>query len=128
MNPRSLNRHLRYACLALAGIGVAYLFVRYSRFELPEEGCSPLLRFSPGEALLVDHRPPLLSPGDAVFFRAPDGQLYLGLIARTRESASADLELWLETDAPDCPGTDSDDLGWIAASEVNARVMLAWPW
>ena len=128
MNPRRLTRHLRYACLALAGLGVAYLFVRYSRFALPEEGCSPLLRFAPGEALLVDHRPPLLSAGDAVFFRGPGGVLYLGSIARTRESASTDLQLWIETDAPDCPGTDSHDLGWVPASDVEARVMLAWPW
>lgn len=128
MNPRRLIPHLRYASLALACIGVAYMVMRYSRFELPEAGCSPLLRFTPGEALLVDHRPPLLTPGDAVFFRGPDARLYLGLIARTRGSAGSDLELWIETDDPDCPGTDSDDLGWVAASDVEARVMLAWPW
>jgi len=128
MNPRRLIRHLRYGSLALACIGVGYLFMRYDRFELPEKGCSPVSRFVPGEALLVDHHPPLLSAGDAVFFRGPDSRLYLGLITRTRESAASDLELWIETDAPDCPGTDSDDLGWISESEVEARVMLAWPW
>lgn len=129
MNPRLLQRHLRLLTLLLAAAGVLYLFQRYETFGLREEDCSPLLRFAPGDDLLLDRWPRSLRRDDALLFSGPDGELYLGIVRAVREAQGGEgSALWIETDAPDCPGKDSDELGWIAARDVQARVLMAWPW
>lgn len=123
LNPRRLQRHLRILCLAAAAAGVFYLYTRYDLYTLPEEGCSPLMRFSPGNRLLLDRNPPRWERGDAGLFAGPDGRLYLGIV---REVRGEPRELWLETDADGCPGADSDEFGWIPVDRLRARVMMAW--
>lgn len=125
LNPRRLQRHLRIFCLAIAAAGVFYLYSRYDLYTLPEEGCSPLLRFSPGNRLLLDRNPPAWRPDDAGLFSGPDGRLYLGIVRQVRAGAEGE-EFWLDTDAPACPGSDSDEFGWIPAGHLRARVMMAW--
>ena len=125
MNPRTLTPHLRRIAYLLAGMGVIYLYLRFDTRRLPEEGCSPLLRFAPGDRLLIDQRPEGFAVGDAVLVQADDGILYLALVRRLR---SEDQELWVQTDAPDCPGRDSDDFGWVPVEEAVARVIMVWPW
>lgn len=131
MNQRKLLRHVRLACWLLAGLLVFHLFQRYDTYELPDAGCSPLLRFAPGDTLLLDRSPPGYHRDDAVLFAAGDGLLYLGVVTRTRPDGAGPGDvrgLWVETDAPECPGKDSDELGWISVEDVGARVVLVWPW
>ena len=131
VNQRKLLRHLRRLSFLLVVLGAFYLYQRYDLHDLPEEGCSPVLRFSTGDRLLLDRSPGAFHPGDAVLFSGPDGVLYLAAIDRTRPADAAPgavEELWLETDDPDCPGADSDDFGWIPVADVRARILLVWPW
>ena len=58
-------RRLRYGLWILALAGLGYLYLRFDNLVLPG-GCSPLVRFSPGNRLLVDRQFRSLEPGDAV--------------------------------------------------------------
>lgn len=125
LNPRTLTRHARLICLILTLAGGIYLYRRYELFDLPQAGCSPVSRYSPGARLLLDRRPPRLESGDGVLFAAGDEVLYLGLVDRTR--GGSDLmpaEVWIQTDVEACPGPDSDEFGWIPVEGIRARVMM----
>lgn len=110
--------------LGLAFLGALYLVWRIETLRLPSGGCSPVLRYSPGALLLLDGKPPGFHAGDVVLFEA-DGTdtLYLGVIEREEEE-----RFWILTDNPICPGTDSDELGWIPRTAVRGRALLALPW
>lgn len=123
MNPRRVTRHLRLVVYVTCALAVLYLWGRFDLYRLPEVGCSPLLRFTPGDTLLLDRRPRNLFVDDAVLVRGDDGLLYLAKVTDL-----ADDRAWVETDAPDCPGRDSDQFGWVAAEDTSARVLMVWPW
>ncbi len=127
MNPARLARPLRLAAYLLAGAGLLYLWTRFDAYQLPAEGCSPLLRFAPGDRLLLDRRPAPAREGDALLVRGEDGLLYLGRVTRLRRR-EGQREVWIETDSPTCPGRDSDEMGWIPSDRIAARVILVWPW
>jgi hypothetical protein len=129
-NPRRLQRHLRYLCFLAAGLGLGYIAWRFDTQTLPAGGCSPLMRYAPGNRLLVDRRPPRLEVGDALLFRA-EGQLLLGAVARVRpDGAPPDGvdAVWIAGDNPQCPAHGSAELGWIDAHAVQGRVVMVWPW
>ena len=131
MNPARLAPHLRRIVLLITALAALYLFLRFDVYVLPREGCSPLSRFDAGDRLLLDRRPPGYGVGDAVLARGEDGLLYLGIVTRVRPEGAepeAVTALWIETDVPDCPGRDSDELGWIETGEVAARIVMEWPW
>lgn len=131
MNIRKLQHTLRRATWIIAACGVLYLLLRYDNQALPANGCSPLRRFAAGNSLLCDRRPTGYEVGDAVMVHGPDGLLYLGAVTRVRPigASRADVqEVWVETDASDCPGKDSEDFGWIVREDCSARVLFAWPW
>lgn len=119
----SLLRRLRLALWVLALAGLGYLALRFDNLTLPG-GCSPLLRYAPGNRLLLDRRFRALEPGDAVLFRGGE-QLLLGLVERVEDHPAR--RFWLVTDAPDCPGSASPELGWIPREDVVARIVLVWP-
>jgi len=97
--------------------------MRFDVYPLPDEGCSPVSRFGPGDALLLDRRPRLAERGDALLVRSDDGMLHLVVVTQVRGG-----ELWVETNAPTCPGRDSDEFGWVGAEDVAARVLMPLPW
>ena len=101
----------------------AWMMWRFDRVRLPASGCSPLASVGAGDLLLVDRRPSQLHLGDALFVEV-EGQVYL---ARLQER-DPQGRLWLRTEVSDCPGRDSEDFGWLPASAVSGRVLLAWPW
>ncbi len=122
MTPARLQLLLRRGTLVLAAVGVAYLWTRFELLPLPAEGCSPLRRLRAGTLLWVDRRPGPLEVGDVVFFRLEGGTIALGEVARRAESPPRS---WILTDVPDCPGVDSDDVGWIEDEDVHGRLMMA---
>lgn len=130
LNLRRLQRRLRWGTWIASACCAAYLFMRYDFMTLPEDGCSPLLRFSTGSRLLLDRWPSHYVAGDALLFRGRGGLLFIGVVARTsgEEPGVEDGALWIVTDNPDCPGEDSDDFGWIERESCAARIVLAWPW
>ncbi|MEM9380918.1 MAG: hypothetical protein AAGB93_13275 [Planctomycetota bacterium] len=107
----------------LAVLGVGYLVLRFDIIGLPEDRCCPLTRFEPGDRLIVDGRPVSVAAGDAVLVRTADGSLHLTRISEVRPE---DGRLWCATDAPDCPGLSSEDVGWIDPRAVDGRVLLSW--
>ena len=129
VNLRRLQRRLRWGTWIASACCVAYLFMRYDFMTLPEDGCSPLLRFTTGNRLLLDRWPSQYAAGDALLFRGPDGRLFVGVVARRRgaERGVDDGALWIVTDNPDCPGADSGDFGWIERESCAARIVLVWP-
>ena len=130
VNLRKLQRRLRWGTWIASACCVAYLFLRYDFMTLPETGCSPLLRFTTGNRLLLDRWASEYVAGDAILFRGPDGLVFVGAVARISagEAGVEDGALWVTTDNPDCPGQDSDDFGWIARESLAARIVLVWPW
>ncbi|MEM1449648.1 MAG: hypothetical protein AAF602_31270 [Myxococcota bacterium] len=118
-----LLRRIRRLTVLLAVAGVAYLVMRFDIVGLPEDRCCPLTRFEPGDRLIVDGSPTTLSPADAVLVRTADGSLHLTRISAVR---SKDGAIWCETDAPDCPGLSSEDVGWIDPRAVDGRVLMSW--
>jgi len=131
VNIRKLQASLRRVTWLLAACGVLYLIMRYDNQGLPANGCSPLRRFAAGNSLLCDLRPSGYEVGDAVMIHGPDGMLYLALVTEVRPEGGARgavEELWVETDASDCPGKDSHDFGWVAREDCASRVLFAWPW
>ena len=123
MDPRALLRRARVALLVSVVLGAGYLASRFTLITLPEEGCSPVSRFSPGEHLLVDSRPRPLAPGDAVLVRDPRQTLQLTLVEVVHPDTRA---LWCRGDDPACPGFGSEASGWIPATAVAGRVLLGW--
>lgn len=120
-----------YVVLALV---IAYCVWRFDVASLPAEGCSPLFDLEPGDRIVVDRRPGTLKAGDAVLFRAPDGELYLGRVSTPPLSAPADVwaaceagALWVVKEKRDCPGAESAVVGPIARADVSGRV-VGLPW
>lgn len=119
-SPQRVQLIARRGTLILAVVGFAYLMWRFELTRLPDTGCSPLVRFSPGSPLLVDKQPQQLRAGDAVFFQGPDGRLYLGSIEEEREGG-----YWLAVDNEDCAGAHSETLGVIPESRIQGRILMA---
>jgi hypothetical protein len=126
VNPRRLRSPIRWATYLAAVVCLGYLVSRFDSFRLAESGCSPLLRFAPGESLLLDRWAPSYSAGDALLFEGSDGLIYLGLVERVRPGAEP--ALWVVADNPDCEGRGSEEFGWIVGEARLARVVLKWPW
>lgn len=122
VNPSRLQRTLGRATLVAVAIGGIYLWNRYEWMKLPGEGCSPLTRISPGNTLWVDRWPGRIEVGDVLFFDVGDGGI---AIAEVSEVAPDGDRYWVLTDVEDCPGVDSDELGWISRDAVQGRLMMA---
>lgn len=118
---RALLKAMRRGTL-LTALGVAiYLGSRFDVVTLPEVGCSPVSRYSPGSRLLVDRRPPFWSLGDCVFVAGADDLVHLVLLGSENQVG----DFWVETDMPDCPGPDPALLGWVKPSELLGRVVMS---
>jgi hypothetical protein len=124
LKPAQVQRVVRRLTFALAAAGGLYLYSRFSLMALPEAGCSPLLRYAPGTSLLLDQQPSGLEVGQAVLFESAPGVLSLGEIGEIQ----ADGQVWITTDAPDCPAASSEQLGWIPKERLAARVVFAAAW
>ena len=127
MTPARLLPILRRAALLLALAGGVYLFVRFDGRQLPPDSQSPLLRFNPGDHLVVDRYPGGLGLSDAVLFAGPDGRVHLAEVRELR-AREGRREYWLGHDAPGSPAPDSERLGWIDEDWIRARVIMLWPW
>ena len=103
-------------------LGMAlYMGQRFDLLKLPELGCSPVSRFSPGARLLVDRRPPEWRSDDCVFVASSDGAVHLVFLGSKNE----DGHFWTQTDMPDCPGVDAEQLGWVNPDDLMGRVIMA---
>lgn len=120
---KRLKRILWRGTMLASLVGLVFLYWRYDTVRLPAAGCSPLLRFRAGSWLLVDRHPDDYRVGDAVFFERPDEVLLLVAIAELGDSGLC----YLATDDPECPGTDSRSLGWVALEHCVGRVILSLP-
>ncbi len=127
MKPNQIVRFLRRVVFMVALIGVGYLALRYEGFQLDERRCSGLLRFSPGDALLVDRFPRDLDRGQVIVFYGPAGLRHLALIQRVRQGAASD-EYWVGGDVLDCPTVGSEQMSWLVPEQVHGRVIMVWPW
>ena len=85
--------------------------------------------------LVVDVHPGAVGVGDAVLYRAGDGQLLLGRVAPPPPSAPVDMldlcqagHLWIVKERPDAPGADSATLGPIAPEAIAGRITVGLPW
>ena len=136
MKALSTLRRVRVVLYVLTAGCLAVLALRYETIRLPEEGCSPLVQFTPGKRLLLDRwRGP--KAGDAVLFHSGT-DLLLGRVQAPPDdlpeklpsswSAFDDQHLWIVGDAPDCPALDSRTLGPIDRSDVAAVVAAGLPW
>ncbi|MFT5733926.1 MAG: hypothetical protein ACJAZN_002333 [Planctomycetota bacterium] len=112
----------RYTVLA-ALVGLVYIGTRFEFSALPEDRCSTLVRFDPGDRLVIDGRPGSVGQGDAVLIQTQSGSKHLCLVERVREE---DGRLWCVTDNPECPGFSSEAAGWIDPRAVTGRVLLSW--
>ena len=120
---RQLLKRFRRITLLVAGLGLVYLVTRFDIVGLPEDRGCPLIRFEPGDRLIVDGRASRIGAGDAVIVRTADGGLHLTRVSAVR---STDGALWCKTDSPDTPGLGSADVGWIDARAVEGRVLMTW--
>lgn len=112
----------RYTVLA-AIVGLVYIATRFEFSQLPEDRCCPLVRFAPGDRLVIDGRPGPASVGDAVLIQTQSGAKHLCRIDQVRDE---DGRLWCVTDNAECPGFSSDAAGWIDPRAVTGRVLLSW--
>ena len=124
MTPAKIQRVVRRLTLLLAAAGGLYLYTRFSLLAVPREGCTPVLRFAPGTTLLLDTRPRPLRPADEVLFRVDETTNSLGIVREVREDGA----LWIAIDASNCPAPSSEQLGWIPASRIAARVVFPLGW
>lgn len=123
-NPQGrLLRTLRRVVLAVAFLGAYYLFSRYTLFDLPTEGCSPLWNVAPGDRLVLDTWEREPSVGDGVVVRAADGSLHLGRVLAAPAGTDTGA-LWIGYDDANCPGYDSSLSGAIPAEDVVGRILL----
>lgn len=122
--PARVVRALRRFVLVAAALGAYYLFSRYTLFDLPERGCSPLWNMAPGDRLVLDtwEREPAV--GDGVVVRDADGFLQLGRVLAAPPGTDASA-LWIGYDDPNCPGYDSSVSGAIPTDAVIGRILLA---
>jgi hypothetical protein len=127
VTPKGIQRILRYGVLVFVLAGAGYLVIRFDGLTLAADSPSPLLRFSPGDALVLDRYPKALLPDDPVVFTGPDGRVHLSLILKSRLEAGA-TEFWLGHDAPGCSAPDSQALGWVGKEWIVGRVIMVWPW
>jgi hypothetical protein len=127
MTPTRLLRILRRTVMVIALAGAGYLMVRFDGLELARDSPSPLLRFSPGDSLVLDRYPVDLQSDDPVIFAGPDGRVHLALVSEIRQEERA-TQLWLRHDAPDCVAPDSQTLGWVDEEWIVGRVIMVWPW
>ena len=119
-NQRALLRIMRRGTLLIAACSALYIGSRFDMLVLPEAGCSPVSRFSPGARVLVDRRPPQFFAGDCVFVEGGDGLVHLVLLGAMNEAG----EFWTHTDTPDCPGADPALLGWVKPDDLLGRVAM----
>lgn len=119
MSPVGAVRQFRRFSYLVAGLAALYLVFRFDIYRLPASGCSPILRFSPGQNLLLDRNPRPAQVGDALVVAGDDGLLYLGVVERVDGDRA-----WVETDAPGCPGRGSSDFGWVEPGQISARVLM----
>lgn len=120
---RGALRLARRLTILAAVLGLAYLVMRFEFLRLPEERCSPLVRFAPGDQLVVDGRPSSVSEGDAVLVMTQSGARHLCRVERVRAD---DGRLWVVSDNPECPGFSSDAAGWIDPRAAVGRVLMSW--
>ncbi len=130
VSPRAVQRWVRNGVFLACGLGLAYLVWRFELVRLPRAGCSPLLRLAPGDLLVFDTRARAYHTWDVVLFRGPRGELLLGELRPDSEGIGAPPSpagdhAWIRTDRPDCPGTDSLQLGWIPRDALAGRLLLA---
>ena len=121
MEPSRILPWARRATLIVAAVAGIYIWNRFEVFDLPEEGCSPLLSLAPGTTLWVDTRPRGYAVGDVVFFESAGGDVLIAMV----DSIPAEDSYWVLTDNPDCPGADSSELGPIPAERMRGRVVFA---
>jgi hypothetical protein len=122
MNSRKILAICRRLTWVLALIGGFYLWDRYELMRLPSEGCSPVVSLRPGTVLWVDRHAKAASVGDVLFYSLPNGQTAIGRCSKQQESPEA---FWVVADNPQCPGQDSDDIGWVPPSRIEGRLLLA---
>jgi len=127
VTPKRLLRLLRHAVMVLVLAGAVYLLVRFDGMRLGLDSPSPLLRFSPGDSLLVDRYPEGMQVDDSVFYVGPDGREHLGFILERRQVEGV-TQFWLGHDAPDAVAPDSQTLGWVDGEWIAGRVIMVWPW
>ncbi len=114
---------------------IGYHLWRYDIVQIPREAISPLDGFPAGTRLIVDVRTDAFEPGDAVLYRAPDGELFLGRVGSPPPSAPAEMHaacasgaFWIEKDNADAAGKDSVLLGPIRSDAIAGRIRGSVPW
>ncbi|QDU84965.1 hypothetical protein Pla163_20850 [Planctomycetes bacterium Pla163] len=124
-SPARILRVVRRGVLITAFAGAAYLLSRFTTFDMPETGCSPIWRLAPGQRLLLDTAASHAGVGDVVIFRTGRETLAIGRIAGegVASGIGAD-ELWIGTDDPSCPGWDSSVDGAVERADVVGKVLF----
>jgi hypothetical protein len=113
---------LRRMTWIFAAGGAIYLWGRYDLIRLPGEGCSPLLSLRPESILWVDRNAREIRAGDVLFFSQANGSLGFGRVSKLKASP---LGFWILADNPECSAKDSTDFGWVQASAIQARMVMA---
>lgn len=127
MTPKKLLGIFRLSMLVLVLAGAGYLMIRFDGLRLPAEAPSPLLRFSPGDSLLLDRYPGEIRMDDPVIYSGPDGMVHLGLIIDLREVAGV-TEFRVGQEGSEGVATDSQTTGWMDREWIVGRVIMVWPW
>jgi hypothetical protein len=115
---------------ALAGVALAYGFVRYDLVRLPPGARSPLYGLQPGDRMVVDRQARGGAEGEIWLFRNAQGELLLGRVTpRDREGpAAAEGALWLTFEREVRGLSDSRELGAIPREGLEGRVVFVLPW
>ena len=122
MKKQQALAYLRRVTWLFAAGGAIYLWARYDLIRLPGAGCSPLLSLRPESVLWVDRYSRKALPGDVLFFSLPDGRVGFGRCAKRRENPDG---YWIVSDNPSCLGPGSNEFGWVAPGDVQARMVMA---
>jgi hypothetical protein len=96
--------------------------LRVDVLTLPDQGCVPLYGFDPGDRVLLDRQPARIGVGDAVLFRGPGGELWLGRVSEPPQ-VLPEKSLWVLAERERCPGADSLSLGPLARADVVAKLV-----